>query len=271
MTIQLGVVMDPIGSIKAYKDSTLAMLLEAQARGWTIRYMEQGDLFLRDGQAFARQRAFKVFDDTQRWFEWGEENTGALSGLDVIQMLAELKDVQPFATVHAVGTADVLLAAPRNITLAADVAARLEPTPTPHTEALRQLGPLDKPYWHIERARVGSTRQVVVELLFNGLPVEARAVAADGATRHLQFEFTPPRSGWLALRINAAAHTNPIWVTVAGAPIRVKRSAQWCRAAVDVCWEQKVRRIREAERGEEAALYERGRRFYERMLAEAPS
>ena len=84
--IKLGVVMDPIGSIKAYKDSTLAMLLEAQARGWTIRYMEQGDLFLRDGQAFARQRALKVFDDTQRWFEWGEENTGALSGLDVILM-----------------------------------------------------------------------------------------------------------------------------------------------------------------------------------------
>ena len=172
---------------------------------------------------------------------------------------------------HAVGTTDVLLAAPRGITLAADVVARLEPTPTPRTEALRQLGPLDKPYWHIERARVGSTRQVVVELLFNGLPVEARAVAADGSTRHLQFEFTPPRSGWLALRINAAAHTNPIWVTVAGAPIRVKRSAQWCRAAVDVCWEQKVRRIREAERGEEAALYERGRRFYERITAEATS
>ena len=86
MTIRLGVVMDPIGSIKAYKDSTLAMLLEAQARGWTLRYMEQGDLFLRDGQSFARQRALKVFDDTRRWFEWGEETTGPLSELDVILM-----------------------------------------------------------------------------------------------------------------------------------------------------------------------------------------
>ena len=86
MTIRLGVVMDPIASIKAYKDSTLAMLLEAQARGWAIRYMEQGDLFLRDGQAFARQRDLKVFDDTKHWFEWGKENTGALSELDVILM-----------------------------------------------------------------------------------------------------------------------------------------------------------------------------------------
>ena len=84
--IKLGVVMDPIGSIKAYKDSTLAMLLEAQARGWTIRYMEQGNLFLRDGQTFARQRDLKLFDDTQRWFEWGGESTGPLSGLDVILM-----------------------------------------------------------------------------------------------------------------------------------------------------------------------------------------
>jgi len=84
--IKLGVVMDPIGSIKAYKDSTLAMLLEAQARGWPIRYMEQGDLFLRDGQALARQRGLKVFDDAERWFEWGEETTGPLSDLDVILM-----------------------------------------------------------------------------------------------------------------------------------------------------------------------------------------
>ncbi|MDH5511823.1 MAG: glutathione synthase [Gammaproteobacteria bacterium] len=86
MKIRIGVVMDPIGSIKIYKDSTLAMLLEAQARGWAIRYMEQGDLFLRDGLAHARQRALKVFDDSVRWFEWGEETTGPLSDLDVILM-----------------------------------------------------------------------------------------------------------------------------------------------------------------------------------------
>ena len=86
MTIKLGVVMDPIGSIKAYKDSTLAMLLETQARGWTISYMEQGDLFLRDGRAFARQRALRLFNDNRRWFEWGEETAGPLSGLDVILM-----------------------------------------------------------------------------------------------------------------------------------------------------------------------------------------
>ncbi|MGA9031744.1 MAG: glutathione synthase [Sulfuricaulis sp.] len=86
MTLRLGVVMDPIGSIKINKDSTFAMLLEAQARGWSIRYMEQQDLFLRDGQPFARQRSLKLFDNADRWFEWGEENTESLTALDVILM-----------------------------------------------------------------------------------------------------------------------------------------------------------------------------------------
>jgi len=86
MTLRLGVVMDPIGSIKINKDSTFAMLLEAQARGWPIRYMEQQDLFLRDGETFARQRPLKLFDNASRWFEWGEENTESLATLDVILM-----------------------------------------------------------------------------------------------------------------------------------------------------------------------------------------
>ncbi|MEK7222772.1 MAG: glutathione synthase [Pseudomonadota bacterium] len=86
MTLRLGVVMDPIGSIKINKDSTFAMLLEAQARGWPIRYMEQQDLFLRDGQAFARHHALKLFEDERHWFELGEAATEPLSALDVVLM-----------------------------------------------------------------------------------------------------------------------------------------------------------------------------------------
>jgi hypothetical protein len=111
----------------------------------------------------------------------------------------------------------------------------------------------------------------VVELVVNGLPVEARAMPADGAIRRLTFHVMAERSIWVALRIQGTAHTNPIWISVAGAPIRVKRSALWCRAAVDQCWGQKLLRIREAERVDEAALYERGRRHYDRMIAEASS
>jgi len=83
---RLGVVMDPIGSINIKKDSTFAMLLEAQARGWEIHYLELGDLFLRDGTACARRRSLRVFEDSSRWFEFGPEATGVLSELDVILM-----------------------------------------------------------------------------------------------------------------------------------------------------------------------------------------
>ena len=69
---RLGVVMDPISSIKPVKDSTLAMLLEAQARGWEIRYMEQADLWVRDGHLRARTRGLTVRDDKTDWFDLQE-------------------------------------------------------------------------------------------------------------------------------------------------------------------------------------------------------
>ncbi|OGI43645.1 MAG: glutathione synthase, partial [Candidatus Muproteobacteria bacterium RBG_16_64_11] len=84
--MKLGVVMDPIGSIAFHKDSTLAMLLEAQARGWELHYMEQADLFLRDGEAHARRRHLRVFADPGRWFEFGAESTAPLAALDVVLM-----------------------------------------------------------------------------------------------------------------------------------------------------------------------------------------
>lgn len=169
----------------------------------------------------------------------------------------------------APGGAGLKLAAPEELAVTVDFAARLEPAVTSQTEAIRKLGPMDKPYWHLERARIGDSCQVIVELIVNGQPVEARAVEADGQVQPLRFVYRPTGSCWIALRVMNAAHTNPVWVTVADAPVRVKKSAQWCRAAVDQCWQQKVVRIRPAERVEEAALYERARQFYDRMLAEA--
>jgi len=84
--MHLGVVMDPIASINPKKDSTLAMLLEAQQRNWNISYMEQQDLFLRDGVVFARCRTLQVHDSLQDWFELGEEDILPLGELDVILM-----------------------------------------------------------------------------------------------------------------------------------------------------------------------------------------
>ena len=60
MTISIGVVMDPIEAIKIHKDSTFAMMLEAQRRGWELWYMRQGDLFLDRGQSQARITSYNV-------------------------------------------------------------------------------------------------------------------------------------------------------------------------------------------------------------------
>jgi len=84
--MKLGVVMDPIGSIQYEKDSTLAMLLAAQARGWELHYMEQPDLYLRDGAAHARTRRLQVAPDPKRWYEFGAQNDAPLATLDAVLM-----------------------------------------------------------------------------------------------------------------------------------------------------------------------------------------
>ncbi|MBB3103867.1 glutathione synthase [Azomonas macrocytogenes] len=86
MSVRVGIVMDPIAHIAFKKDSSLAMLLAAQTRGWSLYYMEQHDLYLLEGQARARMRPLKVFLDPQRWFELEEETDAALAELDVILM-----------------------------------------------------------------------------------------------------------------------------------------------------------------------------------------
>ncbi|RRV47535.1 glutathione synthase [Pseudomonas sp. p106] len=86
MSVRLGIVMDPIASISYKKDSSLAMLLAAQARGWSLFYMEQRDLYQAEGKARARMRPLNVFADPARWFELGEEQDSPLAELDVILM-----------------------------------------------------------------------------------------------------------------------------------------------------------------------------------------
>ncbi|MCS4505557.1 glutathione synthase [Arhodomonas aquaeolei] len=86
MSVRIGVVMDPIARIKPYKDTTLAMLLEAQRRGWEIAYLELGDLWLDDGLAHGHQRRLTVHDDNHHWFELGEGRDAPLAELDVILM-----------------------------------------------------------------------------------------------------------------------------------------------------------------------------------------
>ena len=84
--IRLVVVMDPIEAIKPAKDSTLAILLAAQARGWELYYAEQRHLYLRDGTAMAHLAKLRVFEDLRVWFTREAASVAKLGDFDVILM-----------------------------------------------------------------------------------------------------------------------------------------------------------------------------------------
>ena len=86
MAIKLGVVMDPIESINFKKDSTLAMLLAASARGWELYYMEQADLFLQDSHCLAAMSRLEVRNDPDDWFRHTQSAVRPLASLDVVLM-----------------------------------------------------------------------------------------------------------------------------------------------------------------------------------------
>ena len=86
MSRKIGIVMDPISTITIKKDSSFAMLLAAQAKGWSLFYMEQQDLFLRDGQVSATMKALTVSENAEHWYDLGEAQNRPLAELDAILM-----------------------------------------------------------------------------------------------------------------------------------------------------------------------------------------
>ncbi len=126
------------------------------------------------------------------------------------------------------------------------------------------------PYWDVERARIGKSRKVAVELVINGEAVDRKEIEADGRWQDVRFERTLERSSWIALRVNYSSHTNPIFALVDGKPIRAsKRSAEWCRRGVDRCWEMKRARIRPEDTKDAEAAYQKAREIYDRIIQES--
>jgi len=125
------------------------------------------------------------------------------------------------------------------------------------------------PYWHIERARIGNTREVPVELVMNGKPVARKNIAADGSIHEVAFDQPVERSSWLAFRILGSSHTNPVFILVDGKSIRASReSARWCLAGVNQCWTQKAPKISKAELPDAKAAYDHAREVYTQLIAE---
>jgi hypothetical protein len=169
-----------------------------------------------------------------------------------------------------VGTknSEVNLAAPATVKVSLNAAAYLPEQPN---DAIRKLAYDEKPYWDIERARIGDTREVPVEIVVNGKAVARKNLVADGKVRRLDFDVPIGESSWIAARILPAAHTNPIFALVGGKPIRAsRRSAEWCLNAVNQCWTQKAPRTSIADLGEARKAYDHAREVYTQLIRESP-
>lgn len=100
MSVKLGVVMDPISAVTYKKDSTMAMLWAAADRGWSLFYMEPGDLSLVQGEPRGRMAPLQVFRDPNHWYELGEAVTAPITDLDVVLMRRD----PPFNNEYIYGT-----------------------------------------------------------------------------------------------------------------------------------------------------------------------
>jgi hypothetical protein len=156
---------------------------------------------------------------------------------------------------------------PGRVTVTVKAAANLDPAPN---DAIRTAAYDAKPYWDLERARIGASREVPVEVIVNGTRAAVQNLVADGTVRTLTFDVALERSSWIAVRILPSAHTNPVFALVGGSPIRASRqSAQWCLAAVNQCWTQKAPQIRASEIEDARKAYDHAREVYKQRLAES--
>jgi hypothetical protein len=159
---------------------------------------------------------------------------------------------------------------PGKVNVSFDAAAFLEPKPTPFTESIRNRRLDEKPYWNVERCRIGESRKVPVEIVVNGEVVAKQELVADGATVPMEFDIDIAHSSWVAVRILPSCHTNPIFVEVGGKPIRSsRRSAEWCIKAVENCWNSKQRLISKADQKQAKPAYEKAKEIYRSIAAES--
>ena len=148
------------------------------------------------------------------------------------------------------------------------------PMPAPKTIKIQDIPILgvswrNIPWWHLERARMGDTRDVELQVIVNGEPVASKAILADGTMQAVEFDVPIEKSSWVALRVLGASHTNPIWVTVDNQPVRVAKSLEWNIAALAQAFEVKRHGWRPEEYAEAKAAYDYAYESFANRLREA--
>ncbi|WP_395750652.1 CehA/McbA family metallohydrolase [Prosthecobacter sp.] len=231
--------------------------------GFRTRISGETDFPCIYGERVGLGRAYVKLDGRLTYDAWCE---GIRSGRAYVSDgKSHLMDFKANDQELGVNNSELKLAKPATIKLTAQVAARLDDKPHPEI----QSAPVDqKPFWDLERARIGTSQNVPVEVIVNGVSVAQKNLPADGTTRDITFDVPISKSSWVALRIRASSHTNPIFVIVNDKPIREKTSLEWCLKSVDQCWSQKEALIDPKEQADAVAAYEHARQVYRERLAE---
>lgn len=165
------------------------------------------------------------------------------------------------------GESEVTLKSPGSLKVTAQVAAYLPEKQDSTGSKIAQTAITEKPYWDIERSRVGQSRTVRAELIWNGVPVDTVEVQANGQLNDISFSPKITKSGWLAVRIYPSSHSNPVFVKVGNQPILEKQSAEWCLATLEQCWKMKEPNIHPEEKEAAAVAYESARNVYRKLIA----
>ena len=232
--------------------------------GFRTRISGETDFPCIYGERVGLGRSYVKLDDKLSYDNWCE---GIRRGHNYVSDgRSHLIDFRLNEAVMGENGSELKLAEAGTVRATAKVAAYLDEKPKPE---LHNRPYAEKPFWDIERARLGTSRKVPVEMIVNGESVARQEIVADGKLQDISFETRIEKSSWVALRILPSSHSNPIFVLVDGKPIRAsKRSAQWCLDGVEKCWEQKQKFIKEDEMADAKEAYEHARVSYRKLLAE---
>lgn len=160
----------------------------------------------------------------------------------------------------------IQLKSKQKVTVKANVAAYLVPEQDRGGEVIAQSHPDVFPPWNIERARIKKSRKVAVELVINGEKADAKEIEANGSLQAVQFTPEITEGSWVALRIYASAHTNPIYIDMNGKSVSVNKSLEWCIKAVERCWQMKNGQIRPEEKAEAEQAYQYAKEWYQKKI-----
>ncbi|HET9056278.1 MAG TPA: CehA/McbA family metallohydrolase [Chitinophagaceae bacterium] len=237
--------------------------------GFRTRISGETDFPCMSDDKVAHGRSYVKIDKPLNFYDWAE---GLKSGRTYVsEGKSHIMDFKVNNTEVGTNNSEVNLASAAKVRITAKVAALLEKEidTTIHPLNISENIWTQKPFWNIERGRIGKTRTIAVELIINGEVAAVKDMKADGSIQNIFFEAEITKSSWVALRILPSSHSNPIFVVIDNKPIRSnKKSVEWCLKAVDVCWKQKQGKIAEKEKASAKKDYENAIEVYRKILEE---